>query len=170
MIAGRTSPWVKIASLRTGRTRLSATMGLLSLMCFRGTSELSDSFQLAYGKRTGGLTCDRLCGGGNVSCANGLYCDTPTLKCMRDKKVGEACAANKEYVAFFSFAQLMKPRKSGADEPSRCCRCESYYCMDGKCHKAAGDPSRPASWVYAIVAICIALRKCRSSLRWDTRG
>ena len=43
------------------------------------------------------------------------------------------------------------------------CRCESYWCVDDKCHKAAGDPRRPATWVYIVVAICIALRECSNS-------
>jgi len=30
------------------------------------------------------------------SCANGLYCDGNSLKCTRDKNVGEACEGNKE--------------------------------------------------------------------------
>lgn len=65
------------------------------------------------------------------NCANGLYCDGTTMKCNHDKKIGEACTGNKE--------------------------CQSYWCVDNKCHKAAGDPRRPGVWVYPVVAICIAL-------------
>jgi len=38
-------------------------------------------------------------------------------------------------------------------------RCSSYWCRDGTCHTAAGQPRQPATWVYIVVALCIALRK-----------
>jgi hypothetical protein len=41
---------------------------------------------------------------GVASCANGLYCDGTTLKCNHDKKIGEACTGNKEYVSNFRLA------------------------------------------------------------------
>lgn len=67
------------------------------------------------------------------------------MQCQKDKRVGDACEANKEYVDRF---------------PPRCeaewlCRCQSYNCVGGKCIKEAGQPRQPASWVYAVVAACI---------------
>lgn len=63
------------------------------------------------------------------NCANGLYCDGSSALCVKKYAKGTACDANKE--------------------------CLSYYCVDGYCHAAAGDPKHPGDWVYAIVAICI---------------
>jgi hypothetical protein len=32
------------------------------------------------------------------SCVNGYYCDGSSATCYKDKQVGDACTANKEYV------------------------------------------------------------------------
>jgi hypothetical protein len=97
------------------------------------------------------------------------------MKCNHDKKIGEACTGNKEYVPNFRHtsygrnSELVLSEKTIIESDFRAdfilCdrlwgdRCQSYWCVDNKCHKAAGDPRRPGVWVYPVVAICIALRE-----------
>lgn len=68
------------------------------------------------------------------------------MTCMKDKRVGDACTANKEYV------EVQTAEYSAYALPYRCL---TYNCIDGTCRKATDDPNHPGTWVYALVAVLI---------------
>ncbi|KAJ7287630.1 hypothetical protein C8J57DRAFT_1117621 [Mycena rebaudengoi] len=60
-------------------------------------------------------------------CRLGLYCDSPTKKCIQEKAIGEACSADKE--------------------------CASWNCLSGgTCGQDVSIPRHVATWVYVVVA------------------
>ncbi|KAG9220804.1 hypothetical protein CCMSSC00406_0002596 [Pleurotus cornucopiae] len=64
------------------------------------------------------------------NCRLGLYCDGTSLKCLKEKAIGDSCTADKE--------------------------CASWNCEpSGKCGIGADVPRRLAIWVYIVVGICI---------------
>lgn len=81
------------------------------------------------------------------------------MTCMKDKRVGDACTANKEYVVS-SRTNLSGIRSSSMMSS----RCLTYNCIDSTCRKAADDPNHPGTWVYAIVAVLIVLCKLQPGL------
>ncbi|KAK1923443.1 hypothetical protein DB88DRAFT_491269 [Papiliotrema laurentii] len=66
------------------------------------------------------------------NCANGLYCDAPTLQCIRQNEVGAACTAHKECISY---------------------NCES----NGKCGRAADEPIHPPAYSYVLVGLGIVI-------------
>jgi len=72
----------KTVSTTTRGTKRTVISAMITRLSSRETSQLS------FCKQKHNLT---------TSCANGLYCDGPTLKCLRQKAEGSTCdGANKE--------------------------------------------------------------------------
>ena len=83
-----------------------------------------------------------------ASCKTGAYCDAASLQCFQEKRFGQACTGNKEYVYICPEAQKLTNR------------CQSYNCeANAKCGRSFDEPIQAPAYAYALIAVGIVLRE-----------